>query len=136
MSGSVDYSIDSGSFISTIDDFLNTNYPTAPYPSRVLGHVYSIANIDFGSSRPSPYLLHPGDKLVLSISKTRPAISGSKFTMNVQPNSNADIGRADRLDSYSYFTGSMDGHDVLLNTGSINMSFYGSYIRGNGGYVK
>lgn len=137
VSGSVDYSIDSGSFISTIDDFLNTNYPTAPYPNSVLGHVYSIANIDFGSSRPSPYLLHPGDKLVLSISKTRPAISGSKFTMLIAPPgpANADIGKVS-LDSYSYFTGSMDGHDVLLNTGSINMSFYGSYIRGNGGYVK
>lgn len=136
VSSSIDYAIDSGSFISTIDDFLSANYPGSSYPHSYLGNVDSIANIDFGSSRPSPYLLNPGDKLVLSISKTRPAISGSKFTMQIQPNPNADIGRADILDSYSYFTGSMDGHDVLLNTGSINMSFYGSYIRGNGGYIK
>jgi len=136
VASSIDYAIDSGSFVSAFDDFLNNNYGSPPYPSGFLGRVDSVANIDFGSSRSSPYLLNPGDKLVLSISKTRPAISGSRFRMNNPPNLNADIGRADILDSYSYFTGSMDGHDVLLNTGSINMSFYGSYIRGNGGYAK
>jgi hypothetical protein len=44
----------------------------------------------FVSNKASPYLVYPEDKFVLSISKTRPAISGSE---HIVPNSAAaDIG--------------------------------------------
>jgi hypothetical protein len=66
------------------------------------------------TSKPSPYLLQPGDKITLCMSKTRPIVYKALH---------ASLG--DVYDSY-ILTGS---HDVTLSTGSINMTFYGSYIR-------
>jgi len=60
------------------------------------------------STKVSPYLLLPNDKLVLSISKSRPAFLSTEapdpFTMNqIQ-------------------------HDIKLTTGSINITLYGSLV--------
>jgi len=58
----------------------------------------------------SPYLVMPGDKLVLSLSKTRPAIFSRVL---------------------SWFSGTFPstGHDVQLTAGQINITLYGSQIK-------
>lgn len=73
-------------------------------------------------SRPSPYLIFPGDKIVLSISKTRPVIYKAVRTGGIP----LFGGFGSRYESY-YLTGSHD--TVMLNTGSINVTIYGSYVR-------
>jgi hypothetical protein len=86
----------------------------------------------FTSKDTSPYLINPGDKLILSISKTRPTVSASIHDV---PNpAAADIGYQN-LKSYTTMTGSSSGHDVCLNTGSINITFYGSYVRAGNSYT-
>lgn len=122
---------DSTKFQNELNDLFNIKYPSI-LPFSKLASIVSVANLDFSSTHASPYMLNPGDKLVLAISKTRPAISESIFTISISDKAFADVGKASTINSYTYFTGSMNGHDVLLNTGSINMSFYGTYIRGGG----
>lgn len=94
-----------------------------------------------GKKKSSPYLLNPGEKLILSVSKTRPATS--RFKANIPPDPSPPgppvpriIGRADVLSSsYYHDLGGYQGHDVQLNTGSINITFYGSYVRAGNSYV-
>lgn len=87
----------------------------------------------FISKKQSPYLINPGDKLLLTISKTRPAIISSQH--NVPNSAAAEIGYQN-LTSVSNVTGSYLGHDsIYLSTGSVNMSFYGSYIRAGNSYT-
>ena len=69
---------------------------------------YATSLINKSTSKPSPYLLFPGDKLVLSISKSRPVF----FSTNV---------------SSPYTSGSIQ-HDIKLTTGSINITLYGSLV--------
>ena len=77
------------------------------------------AAIPLGKTTPSPYLLYPGDKLVLAISKTRPALYSNMSS------------------SLELFSGSRGStinqcaHPVTLETGSINISMYGSLLREN-----
>ncbi len=63
------------------------------------------AVIHVGSHFPAPYLVMPDDKLVLSISKTRPVIYGAG----------------------QWFSGSAT-HDVLLPAGRVNVTLYGSQV--------
>ena len=73
-------------------------------------------------SRPSPYLIFPGDKLMFTISKTRPVIyKANKY----------DDGVTTYFGKYT-LTGSHDS--FLLNTGSIDVTIYGSYVREGMGY--
>jgi len=69
-------------------------------------------------SRPSPYLIYPGDKLTFAMSKTRPVIYKAIKTGNP--------GLAYRYETYQ-LTGSHG--TVMFNTGSINVTVYGSYVR-------
>lgn len=64
------------------------------------------AVVQLGSHFPSPYLVMPDDRLVLSVSKTRPAV----------------------LDGVSTFSGSLP-HDVSLLAGDINVTLYGCHVR-------
>ena len=75
-------------------------------------------------SRSSPYLIMPGDKLSISLSKTRPVIYKMFQTATEGGTGNS------RVDTYgaNTLTGSHD--TVMLNTGSIDITLYGSYIRG------
>jgi hypothetical protein len=59
------------------------------------------------SHAPSPYLIFPGDKLVLGISKTRPFF----YNGTLNPTSGSIV------------------HDVSLITGSVNITFYGSLVQ-------
>lgn len=63
----------------------------------------------------SPYLVMPGDKLTLAISKMRPAM----YSMGTNPIDGS---------AQDYFTGSLR-HDVSISTGSIKMTIYGSLLR-------
>lgn len=63
---------------------------------------------------PSPYLVFPGDKLTLSVSKGRPFFYDSRTSSPYTSGSAAFSG---------YF-----GHDIKLKTGSINITLYGSLV--------
>lgn len=71
--------------------------------------------IPLESSAASPYLVMPNDKLTIAISKMRPAI----YCNGKNPVSGTVA---------DPFTGSLK-HDVTLNTGSINVVLYGSFLR-------
>lgn len=90
-----------------------------------------------GDRLTSPYLLSPGDKLVLAVSKTRPAYRsyGVKFMGALgDVNINKGIGNVFTASFYNSFD-SIEGHDVQLSTGSINITFYGSYVKENKEYL-
>ena len=77
------------------------------------------------NSRPSPYLVYPNDKLLLILTKTRPVVDIAQKTDNPGlPNG----------DTYGTYTLSGDHSTVMLNTGSINITVYGSYVRGGTEY--
>lgn len=63
----------------------------------------------------SPYLVMPGDKLTLAISKMRPMM----YSMGTNPIDGSP---------QDYFTGALR-HDVSISTGSIKMTIYGSLLR-------
>jgi len=103
-----------------------------PYPDSYLAYVHSVYETPvFQGSKTSPYLLNPGDELLLTISKTRPAISMSYN--DVPDESSAQFG----ISSMKYskmLTGSIAGHEVCLMTGSINITLYVSYVREGNSY--
>lgn len=63
------------------------------------------------SYQPSPYLVQPGDTLILAVSKTRPVFLGSQAPT---PKTSGSI-----------------QHDIQLITGSINIVLYGSLLKEN-----
>lgn len=69
-----------------------------------------MAALPFIKHMPSPYIVNPGDKLVLAISKARPVLY----------NANSSL----------YMSGGI-GDDVQLITGSIDVTFYGSELSQN-----
>lgn len=70
---------------------------------------YASTVVPIEKHQPSPYLVNPGDRLVLAISKTRPVMF-------------ADI------PGVTIVSGS-SGHDIKLTSGAINITLYGSYLR-------
>lgn len=64
--------------------------------------------VNKSKSTVSPYLVFPGDKLILSVSKSRPVFFST-------------------LVSSPYTSGSIQ-HDIKLTTGSINITLYGSLV--------
>jgi hypothetical protein len=76
----------------------------------------------------SPYMIFPGDKLTFSISKTRPVIYQANYLGLFTPTP----AYGDTFGEYA-LTGSHNG--VVLNTGSIDITFYGSYIKEGIGYI-
>lgn len=118
---------------STFDTVFKTfGYSPPKPPGLETSYVLNISDGNlFSGETESPYLINPGDKLILAISKTRPAISGSK---HIVPDSNAaDIGYQ-RMTDWSNLIGDKSGHDVCLITGSINMTIYGSYVKAGSRY--
>lgn len=90
-------------------------------------------SIILSSSQDSPYLINPGEKLVLAVSKKRPVMNSYKLNI-VDPNPGTKGGVSLISSSYYNNVGSPLGHDVMLNTGSINITIYGSYVQGNRGF--
>jgi len=76
-------------------------------------------------SRPSPYLMLPGDQLTISMSKTRPVVYQAICTGTGPIGVNSATGDF-RFEKYN-LSGSHG--TVMLNTGSINITIYGSYVR-------
>lgn len=98
--------------------------------------VDALAYAFIGSKRSSPYLIYPGEKLVLAASKTRPAMLSMKIDVDTISDPNADNTGRPTLQSYSYYSGEGSaGHDVQFNTGSVNITVYGSYVREGNKYV-
>ncbi|NBW06462.1 MAG: hypothetical protein EBR82_00375 [Caulobacteraceae bacterium] len=89
----------------------------------------------FSAKKNSPYLVYPGEKMLLAAAKTRPALSGG-FDADITSTANARVGIA-TVGKYSYFNESPNnaGHDVQFNTGSIDITFYGSYVQANKEYI-
>jgi len=81
--------------------------------ASTFGNVITLAAIQRNSHVPAPYLVMPGDKLVLSISKMRPFIY-SRFGTGL--------------------SGSVQPHDVSLIPGTINVTLYGSMIKQDAEY--
>jgi hypothetical protein len=72
----------------------------------------------------------PGDKLTIAISKTRPVIYKMEL-IGTTPDG-FDIGIDTNLYKYTQLTGSHN--TVVLNSGSIELTLYGSYVREGRGY--
>lgn len=115
----------------TIKNPLYSGYTSATLPSLYTDQINSssfrfdaVSIYSTVDSRPSPYLMLPGDKLTISISKTRPAIDRAKDSGTQFQPFMGGVGA--RYDEY-ILTGSHG--TVMLNTGSINITVYGSYIQ-------
>lgn len=111
-----------------------------PYVNHTPNSMISLAHAYYKSNKVSPYLVYPGEKLVLATSKTRPAFKNLKIDINTIANQDAQIKGIGTLLSSSYInsipcTPSMNGHDVQFNTGTINIIFYGSYVKAGDSYI-
>jgi len=90
-----------------------------------------LPNNFFMSKKQSPYLVYPGQKLLLSISKTRPIFKNISLRTN---NTDKVTGKVSLVSSSYYYT-SPAGHDVQFNTGSLKITVYGCYVQADGAYV-
>jgi len=98
---------------------------------------YFVSDIFLGASKSSPYLLYPGEKLILSVSKNRPSFRSFKIDVDTVADPNADIYGIPSFISSSFYNDmrGLQGHDVQLSTGSINITLYGSYVRAGNSYI-
>jgi hypothetical protein len=92
---------------------------------------YFTSNVFFMSKKQSPYLVYPGQKLLLSVSKARPVFKNIRLRTN---NTDKVYGKVSLVSSSYYYT-SPRGHDVQLNIGQLNMTIYGSYVQADGAYI-
>lgn len=79
----------------------------------------SVTSYSLVDSFPSPYLVLPGDKLTLTFSKTRPSVY-KMFEVASGGGYYSTYGNYQLTGSHG---------TVMFNTGSINMTIYGSYIK-------
>lgn len=105
------------SAIGSLSSEFTTKIDSANFAFEAIS-LYSLVD-----SRSSPYLIMPGDKLSISLSKTRPVVYKMFRT--------ATTGAGTTLvDTYGANTLTGSHGTVMLNTGSIDITLYGSYIRG------
>lgn len=93
---------------------------SAEFKSKIDSANFAFESIGLYStidSRPSPYLILPGDKLTIALSKTRPVM--------YQMTGDNPFGPWD----YSQYSLTGSHGTVMLNTGSIEITLYGSYVR-------
>ena len=81
----------------------------------------AISIMSLVDSRKSPYLIYPGDKLTMSFSKTRPVVYKMFGTYE---------DGYDNAVAHTAFSLTGSHGTVMLNTGSIDITLYGSYVRG------
>lgn len=127
------------------DETLRTAIYNGISSSILTGRTYGLLYMYFfsdnflGEERQSPYLINPGEKLVLGVSKTRPVHKNFKINVDTGADPNAAIYGLPTLLSSSYYnsipTNLLPGHDVQFNTGSINITFYGSYVQNGNRYI-
>jgi hypothetical protein len=94
------YKYKDGNILSELIDLATAASPTPEF--------YATSAINQQKTLTSPYLLFPNDRLVFSISKSRPHFFSTEVAR-------------------PYTSGSIQ-HDVKLSTGSINITLYGSLI--------
>lgn len=94
-------------------------------------YVYCMSKIQLGGPKQLPYIARPGDKFVLAVSKTRPSFKN--VDIRIGPES-LSTGRIANVASSSYYNNisNLEGHDVVFNTGSINITLYGSNVKAGG----
>ena len=111
------------------ENFLNSmTTKLTSFPMEDTFYLYTQSFV--GNKNPSPYLVYPGQKLILAASKTRPALKNIK--VDFPDAGSLHVGHGTILSSsYFYDLKGAAGHDVQFNTGSINISFYGSYVKSN-----
>jgi hypothetical protein len=84
----------------------------------------AVASSSTFTSKISPYLVLPGDKLTLAMSKTRPVVNALERTPTARvPEVYGYGGGSGEI----YLSGSHN--TVVLSEGSIEMTIYGSYVR-------
>jgi len=119
---------------STVDEAVNkfSDVYDGSSPFGVQGYSNNIASKD------SPYLLMPGDKLILCATKTRPAYQ-HLMGVNVAVGSTVplNVGKFTYTSS-SYYNSlrSGRGHDIMFNTGSIDITLFGTYVSNGGEYSR
>lgn len=94
--------VSSGTFSSSIDTALNGTFSAS-----------LMATIPYLKFTTSPYLITPGDRLILAVAKMRPFFYD---TISISNRASGSVA-------------ALNGHDVGFNTGSIKLSFYGSYLQ-------
>jgi hypothetical protein len=117
-------------------DQKNSEFETL-FSGDVTNTTSALSNPFIGSTKNSPYLVNPSEKFILALSKTRPSFKELKIDINTVANPDAQYKGIGTILSSSYFNDikNSSGHDVCLNTGSINITFYGSYVRAGNSYV-
>lgn len=117
--------VDNPLYVSSSSDILDlASQFNSAFPAAGLAYAEANVIINLSNKKNSPYLIAPGEKLVLCISKCRPAYK--YFKCNIAGSNTIGAGS---LISSSYYSDVPDGHDVQLATGTINITLYGSYIR-------
>jgi hypothetical protein len=104
--------IDQWNYWSYISSYF-TGSSTYPSSSLKLTGNDSIAVstiIQLNNTQESPYLILPGDKLVLALAKARPFCMGSNYSPRPSVSSSLS-------------------HDIQLMTGTLNVTLYGSMVR-------
>lgn len=96
-------------------------------------YLYSIAKVALGKPKQSPYIVYPGDKLILAASKTRPALKSADIRINA---ASETTGTSNFVSSSYYSNISSSGHDITFNTGTINITLYGSYVKERTGVIQ
>jgi hypothetical protein len=91
-------------------------------------YIYCLSKIQLGGQKQLPYIAQPGDKFVLAVSKSRPAFKNVDIRLD---DNSLTTGKIANVASSSYYNNiaNAEGHDVFFNTGSINITFYGSNIQ-------
>lgn len=112
----------------------NYTFYHPPYEGFAANNVVVPSYYFLGARRQSPYLINPGEKLSLAIVKNRPAMLN--FKADVPDIIDLETGKSNMLSSsFLMNLGDPSGHDVQLNTGSINITIYGSYVREGRKYI-
>lgn len=118
-------------FSSSLESMVNA-YPATTMTFAAAG------DVDLQGHKISPYLIKPGDKLILAVSKARPSADFVRASITGSAAADIGLGRAEKILKFSDQP-VMEGlpiciledvvpHDVTLLTGTIHMSLYGSYV--------
>jgi hypothetical protein len=105
-------------FVRKMPDFLGTSYYSEINTNKNRIRLDAVSLFSTFASKPSPYLIYPKDSLSLVITKTRPVAKSCRLI--------SEFGNYQHHGVYN-LTGSHE--TLILKTGSIDISVYGSYVR-------
>lgn len=99
---------------------INLSVPTT---SSAYNNVYYTMATYAGTDRAAPYILYPNDKLIIGISKYRPAIAGPVTGLSGSATFVRYIN-----DLNSEFSGTITEHDIKIGKGDISITLFGTYL--------